>query len=72
MANRYTVGIALITVGTVGLVGVITGRLASMLAALFAPNLLGAPGPAPINVPTMVPPTGGFGSTGGLGGLEPI
>ena len=38
--HQYVAGITMITVGIVGLYGAATGYLASMLAALFAPDLL--------------------------------
>lgn len=38
--NHYATGITLITVGVFGIIGSITGELANMLAALWAPDTL--------------------------------
>lgn len=42
--NHYATGLTLITVGVFGIVGALTGNLADMLAALFAPDTLSGPG----------------------------
>jgi hypothetical protein len=42
--HQYVVGFGLVLIGVLGIAGTITGSLAAMLAALFDPSILTAPG----------------------------
>lgn len=53
---KYAIGITMIAVGIFGMIGSLTGNLAPMIAALFAPEYLVAPNN---NAPYVPPALGG-------------